>query len=276
MIRTILTMAAPLTFAALGGLYSETAGSLAVFLEGFMVIGSFIAWTVGHATGSWLIGAAAAALLSGSVGWLLASFTRRSGANPFIIALALNLAASGAVDAVSAAWYGTKGVLSDPNGFEVGPLPSIIAACAAVVATALILNRTRMGLRLRAVGVSPEAATDRGIRAGRYVAGAWCAAAALAALGGAAITFRVGAYSPGGIAGRGWISIAIVYLGFRNAWGVAAAAVFFAAAEYAANAAQGTVGTFAVPATVLLGLPPALAFLLFSVSSALRKKRIDT
>lgn len=270
MMRAILTSAAPLMFAALGGLCTEIAGSLAVFLEGFMVLGSFIAWVVAEATGLWILGALSAASFSGLLGWMLAHFTRRTGANPFIVALALNLAAAGAVDAASVALFGTKGVLSDPAASGGGPWPTIIAAWIATAATAFMLARTRVGLRLRAVGRSPEAATDRGIRPGRYIAGAWCAAAALAALGGAAITFRVGAYAPGGIAGRGWISIAIVFLGFRNAWGVAAAAVFFAAAESAANVAQGTA---AVPATVLLGLPAALAFILFAISSALRKKQ---
>lgn len=268
MIASLLASAAPLALAGIGGLLSETAGSLAVFLEGFMTIGSFAAWTATRASGSAAAGCAAAVLVAGSAGYLLARFVKASGANPFIVALALNLAAGGAADALSVVWFGTKGVLSDPSFPNVGSAPFAAMAAAAVAAAAFVLKRTRLGLRLRATGREPNALRERGVDPDAYRAGAWAAAAALAALAGAALTFRVGAYAPGGVAGRGWIALVIVYLGFRKPFGVGAAALAFAAAEYAADIAQGT-GT--VPATVLLGLPSALALVLFVFSTALRK-----
>jgi simple sugar transport system permease protein len=241
-----------------------------VFLEGFMTLGSFVSWTAAKATGSIAAGCASAALLSAGIGFLLARFTKIAGANSFIVALALNLAASGTVDALSVAWFGTKGVLSDPAVKAVGKLPFTVLALAVVAATAFVVSRTRIGLRLRATGRGPQALLERGVSPDRYREGAWAVAAALAALGGAALTFRVGAYAPGGIAGRGWIALVIVYLGFRNAFGVAAAAIAFAAAEYAAAVAQGTGD---VPATLLLGLPSALALALFTASTILRSRR---
>lgn len=270
MIASITASAAPLLLAGLGGLISELAGALAVFLEGFMTLGSFVSWTATKATGSAAAGCAIAALSAAGIGWLLARFIRATGANPFIAALALNLAAAGTVDALSATWYGTKGVLSDPSVPATGSAPFVALAAAAALAAAFIVAKTRVGLRLRASGGDPQALRERGVDPDKYRAGAWAAAAALAALGGAALTFRVGAYAPGGVAGRGWIALVIVYLGFRNALGVAMASIAFAAAEYVAGVAQGTA---VAPATVLLGLPSALALLLFSVSSVLRKER---
>ncbi len=270
MIASILASAAPLALAGIGGLISETAGSLAVFLEGFMTLGSFFAWTGTKAFGSPVAGCLAAAAAAGAVGYSMARFIKSSGANSFIVALSLNLAAGGTVDALSVAWYGTKGVLRDPSAPAVGSLPFIVAAALIVPAAALVLGKTRIGLRLRAAGRDPQALRERGADPERYKAGAWATAAALASLAGAALTFRIGAYAPGGVAGRGWIALVIVYLGFRNPFGVAAAAVAFACAEYAAGVAQ---GSGAVPATLLLGLPSALALVLFAASSAMRKKR---
>lgn len=270
MIASIFAAAAPLMLAGLGGLLTELAGALGVFLEGFMTLGSFVSWTAAKASGSALAGCAAAALVSAGIGFLLARFTKATGANSFIVALALNLAASGTVDALSVAWFGTKGVLADPSVPALGKTPFTALAWAATAAAAFVVSRTRIGLRLRATGRGPQALLERGVDPDRYREGAWAAAAALAALGGAALTFRIGAYAPGGVAGRGWIALVIVYLGFRNAFGVAAAALAFASAEYAAGVAQ---GTGAVPATLILGLPSALALLLFTLSTVLRARR---
>lgn len=269
MIWSILASAAPLMLAGIGGLLTELAGSLGVFLEGFMTAGSFISWTMTKSSGSPLIGCAAAALIAASAGFLMAVFVKKTGANTFITALALNLAANGAVEALSAAWFGTKGVLVDPAVPALGNMPFTVLAAFAALASAFVISRTRVGLRLRAAGRNPQALLERGGNPDRYRAAAWSAAAALAALAGAALTFRIGAFAPGGVAGRGWIALVIVFLGFRTSLGVAAAAVALAAAEYAAGVAQGT-GT--VPATLLLGLPSALALILFTVSTILRNR----
>ncbi len=270
MIASILAIAAPLLIAGLGGLLTDLSGHLGVFLEGFMTLGSFMAWTAAKATGSAAAGCAAAAAASGAAGYLLARFAKATGANTFIVALAFNLAAAGTVDALSIAWYGTKGVLSDPAVRAAGDVPFTVLALAAAVAVGFVVSRTTVGLRLRAAGQAPQALVERGVNPDRYWEAAWAAAAALAALGGAALTFRVGAYAPGGVAGRGWIALVLVYLGFRNSFGVAAAAFAFSTAEYVADVAQ---GTGAVPSTLLLGLPSALALVLFTASSILRARR---
>ena len=281
MIGAVLASAAPIILAGLGALLTELSGSLGVFMEGFMTLGSFVSWTAAHSTGSALVGTLAAAFLAAAVGWALARFVRVTAADPFIVALALNLGAGGLADALSVAWYGTKGVLSDPGVTAaatvhlplldsvplVGALlsghgPFVYLSWAAVLSASFVIRRTRVGLRLRASGRAGDALAERGVDPRRYRAGAWAAAAALGALAGAALTFRIGAYAPGGVAGRGWIALAAVYLGFRNAWGVAAAALLFAVAEQLASSAQ---GAGAVPAPVLLGLPSALAVVLYAL-----------
>ncbi|MDR1373777.1 MAG: ABC transporter permease [Treponema sp.] len=291
MIDSLFTTAAPLLLAALGAFFTDLAGTLGIFIEGFMTLGSFCSWIIAGKTGSVFGGSLLSGIIMASAGWTLARFVRRTGANPFIAALALNLAAGGITASLSTAWFGTKGVLRNPGPIVYEPvrfsfvenlpllgpvlsghLPYVYLSWICTIAASVIVGRTTLGLRLKAAGRSPEAALERGIRTGLYREGAWAAAAFLAALAGAALTFRVGAYTPGGSAGRGWIALAAVYLGFRTVWGTAAAALLFAAAELAGLGIQG-LGAF--PATVLLGFPPAVALGLYTVSSSISKNRKD-
>jgi simple sugar transport system permease protein len=282
MIRDLLSSAAPLMLGSLGALLTELSGTLGIFIEGFMTLGSFFSYIFASRTGSAAAGILLAAVLAGLAGGGLSRFVHATGANPFIAGLALNLAAVGITDSLSIMWFGTKGVLRNPQtpipgpvtippleripligGILSGERPSVYTAWGLTLLTALIISRTRVGLRLRASGLSIMAAAERGIRPRRYREGAWAAAAFLAALAGAALTFRVGAYAPGGVAGRGWICLAAVFLGFRRVWGVTMAALMFALAERIGLRIQ-IFG--ALPATMLLGLPSALALVLYTLS----------
>jgi simple sugar transport system permease protein len=266
MINALLSQAAPVMLASLGALFTELSGTLGVFIEGFMVLGSFFSWVIAGWTGSVFWGSLLTALFAGLTGALLAAFVQKTGANPFIAGLALNIAAGGITETLSTLWFGTKGVLRNPALAGLSHVPFVYTALLLVIVSGIIIENTRSGLRLKASGLDGEAALDQGIRPSLYRAYAWAIAAFLASLAGAALSFRVGAYSPGGVAGRGWIALAAVYLGFRNVWGTAAAALLFALAERIGFIAQ---GLSAVPATVLLGLPSALALVLYSVSQAL-------
>jgi simple sugar transport system permease protein len=265
---SLLIFAAPLMIGSLGALLTEVSGSLGIFIEGFMTLGAFFSWIIAGWTGSAAAGILIAAALAALAGGGLSRFVRFTGANAFIAGLAVNLAAGGITDSLSIIWFGTKGVLRNP-AIPIPPSPVYIyTAWGLTLLTALVIGRTRTGLRLRAVGLSADVAAERGIRPGCYRDGAWAAAAFLAALAGAALTFRVGAYAPGGIAGRGWLCLAAVYLGFRRVWGTAAAALVFALVERIGLSLQ-IFG--ALPATVLLGLPPALALILYTVSEFINR-----
>lgn len=289
MITSILSAAAPLMLASLGALLTELAGVLGIFIEGFMTMGAFFSWIIAGRTGSVFLGALLTALAGGLTGWGLARFVHKTAANPFIAGLALNLAAEGVTGSLSQAWFGTKGVLRFPGlsvpgpvripfleelpfigGILSGQLPFTYIGWGLVLLGSLVIGATPLGLRLRASGIRPEAAVERGLHPRRYREGAWAAAAFLACLAGAALTFRVGAYTPGGIAGRGWIALAAVYLGFRTVPGTAAAALIFALAEHIGLALQRFA---ALPVTVLLGFPSALALILYSLSQGVNTRR---
>jgi hypothetical protein len=53
------------------------------------------------------------------------------------------------------------------------------------------------------------------------------------------LSFKVGVYSLGGIGSRAWIALALVFLGFRNVWGIFATSLIFAFAETLSFGVQG-------------------------------------
>jgi simple sugar transport system permease protein len=86
------------------------------------------------------------------------------------------------------------------------------------------LYYTNFGLQLRAVGENPEAADASGINVFRIRYLALLIGGALMAVGGAFLSLaQLGAFSPGIIAGRGWVAIALVIFArwdpLRAMWG---------------------------------------------------------
>ncbi|MDR1867918.1 MAG: ABC transporter permease [Treponema sp.] len=277
MLEDLLTTAVPLILAALGALLTELSGCLGIFIDGFMVFGSFFSFVCGSWTASLFWGCFLSALGAGVIGFALARFVRISGANPFIVGLAFNTFAGALTASCSAMLFGTKGVvrvasvaipqrLSIFSGYSV----FVYVSWLMVIIVTVVLHTTTVGFRLRAAGRSAQAALERGLHPERYREGAWACAAVLAALAGAALTFRIGAYTPGGVAGRGWIALATVYLGFRTVWGTVLAAVLCAAADHIGLSLQ-RVESF--PITALLGIPSALALVLYTVACIFKKEK---
>jgi simple sugar transport system permease protein len=287
----ILYAASPVLIAALGALLTEYAGFLLIGIEGFMVLGSFGCFILTVLTGSAVTGTAITVVLCAAGGFMLCRFVKKSGSDPFIAGIALNLAAQGLCGALSLRFFGTGGVLRNAL-FAAPPLvglplaghllapqpPFVYAALVCLAAEAVFLKTSVWGFRLRATGLSAgsgrDAVTERGLDPWRYREGSWTAAAFLAALAGCAVSFRVGVYAPGGTGGRAWIALAAVYLGFRNVWGIFAASLVFAFAE---NLSFGVQGLFKVSSGygvyALSGLPSALALVLYVLASRLSRAR---
>lgn len=89
-----------------------------------------------------------------------------------------------------------------------------LAYLAVVIAfgTSYILNRTRVGLHLRAVGESPTTADAAGINVTRYKYMATCIGCMIAGLGGLyyVMDYACGVWSNDAFGDRGWLAIALV------------------------------------------------------------------
>lgn len=275
MIAAILESMGPLVIVAIGGLFAERAGILNIALEGCIAVGAFTAVLVLSASSSVVLGLTAAVTAGLLFGLLMALGTLVFRGNPFVVGLGINLLAPALAALVSQVVFGHKGVLRLPDGPVPGPviagvdLPFWVALAAAGTA-AFVLARTAYGRRLRAAGERSNLLEERGISPRRTRMTALLVSSGSAALAGFFLALRVGAWVPGMSAGRGWIALVVIWLGFRRPWGIVAAALVFGAAEAVAQRAQ---GTLQVPATLLLALPYVIALVALTVATLASRRR---
>ncbi|MBQ3225724.1 MAG: ABC transporter permease [Clostridia bacterium] len=88
----------------------------------------------------------------------------------------------------------------------------VYVAIIVAIISSYILNKTRMGLHLRAVGESPETADAAGINVTKYKYISTCIGSAIAGQPGLyyVMDYANGVWSNNGFGDRGWLSIALV------------------------------------------------------------------
>ena len=239
--------AAPVSFgallylAALGELFSEKVGILNLGVEGMMAVGAVTGFMAAMETGNpWvaLVVAIAAGALVATVPGL---FTVVLGAEQVVSGLSLTILGIGL-----AAYLG-KGYVGRPPGAELvpvdwGPLseirwlgpvlfrqsPIVYLAVLVGVASWFVLNRTRVGLALRAAGESASTTDVAGHSVGALRLSGVAIGGGLAGASGAYLTLSVTPqWAEGLTAGRGWIAVALVIFGAWRPGRVAVGALLF-------------------------------------------------
>ncbi len=248
-------LAVPLICACLAGLWSERAGVVDIGLEGKMLAAASAAAVVAVTTGSaflgLLAGIAASVLFALVHGY--ASITQRG--NQIVSGVAINMLAAGLAAVLGNAWYGQGGrtppveqsqrflPIDLPLVDGIGAIPVIGAvygqllsghtllawlAFAAVPLTWWVLQKTRFGLRLRAVGENPAAVDTAGISVTRLRYSAVIICGVLCGLGGAYLAIAQGAgYLNNMTAGKGFIALAaLIFAKWRPGPALAACLLF--------------------------------------------------
>lgn len=219
-----LAAATPLLFAGLGELVAERTGVINLGVEGMMLVGAIASFAAAAESGYGAAAGLPAGALAGAATALIFAF--------FALSLAANQAACGLALTIFgiglSAFIGQHYVSYSLPGLKpiaipllsdipfVGPVlfnqdAIVYLAMLSFVAVAWTLSRTRLGLLLKAVGESPEAAHAIGypVIAIRY--GAVAFGGALAGIAGAYLST---VYTPLWVqnmsAGRGWIAVALV------------------------------------------------------------------
>jgi general nucleoside transport system permease protein len=275
-----IAMATPILLAALGELLVEESGIINVGIEGAMLAGAFFALSGVYFTGSIAVGLtcgiAAATAINAMLGVLLINLA----VNQVVAGTALNIFAAGITGVFYRKFFGITGkafIVSPLHALAVGPLaripffgpmlfdqsPLVYLAFLLVPVFAWLIRRTRYGLRVRAAGERPEAADALGL--GVYAL-RWQALMVSGVLTGLAGAFLTLAYANTFVenisAGRGFVALAVVILGQRNSWGLAAASLLFGAAMALQFGLQ-ALGT-AVPYQLFLALPYALTLIVLA------------
>jgi len=257
LLAQLLRIGTPYLLAAGGGVLAETGGMMSLALEGYMLTGACAAAFGAAATGSAWGGVVAGAAGGAVAAALFALATVRARADQIVTAIAINLLAVGATRFALRVGFGSSSNSARIPGF--GALdPLVVVALVAMPLLAAAIARTRFGLRLRAAGERPDAATAAGIDVARIRILAILASGALAGLGGAYLALDQHQFTDEMTAGRGFIALAAVIFGRWAPLRVGLACLLFAAAETLALRLQ---LTSAVPSQFVSMIPYALTIL---------------
>jgi len=209
-----IRLATPLLLAALGGLWSERSGVINIGLEGMLLAGAFTAAVVTHFVHNPWLGLAAA-ILAGMLTALVHAFVCITcKADQVVSGTAINILFLGLPALLSGALFESTGATPQIPQDQLLPVAPIVMAFALVPITWYVLNRTRFGLRLRAVGENPEAADTAGIRVDAVRYAGVILSGALAAIGGAYLSIgQSSLFTRNMSAGRGFIALAALIFG---------------------------------------------------------------
>ena len=260
LLKYTLLYASVLALVALGGMFSERSGIINIALEGIMVVGGLagvVAVNVFNAAGiPAVLGVLLTILIAGLAGMLYSSLLAFSAVNlkadQTIGGTALNLLATALAVVIAKRINGTDSPKISYNSttnqvlnnldfsFQVGPLTLnwfIIIAVIALAAAWFVLYRTRFGMRLMACGEHPQAADSVGINVYKMRWYGVLISGLLGGIGGMAyIVPAVGDWNfEIGVAGMGFLALAVMIFGQWKPAGIAAAALFFAVFRAMAN-----------------------------------------
>jgi simple sugar transport system permease protein len=247
LVSSTLIWATPLTFAAIGGMFSERSGVVNIALEGMMLSGAFFGVLGADKFNSWEMGLVLAAVAGGAFGLLHAFFSIQLRADQIVGGTAINFLALGVTGYFFIQIYGDQGSPGDlpriPNvnipglkNFKFldnafGSLNLMIwLSFVLLIVAYVVMFKTPLGLRIRAVGEHPRAAETVGISVYLIRYASVILSGMLAALGGAYLSVGfVGSFNENMTAGRGFIALAALIFGNWRPFGAFAAALLFGA-----------------------------------------------
>lgn len=273
-----LAAATPLLFAAMGETVVEKSGVLNLSIEGMMAIGAATGFVVATSSESYLSGFVIAALASTALSLVFATLVLVFRANQVASGLAVGILGLGFSVLIGKNYEGkTITPISDLSFGSLSDIPvlgdilfshdpMVYAGIASVLLTSLLLSHSRLGLILRAVGESPQAASAIGypVLLIRFLAVAF--GGAMAGIGGAYLTLG---YTPlwaeGLVAGRGWIVVALVVFGMWRPIRIAMGAYLFGAVSLLELFIQGQ--GFAIPSQLMSALPYIITIIILAAIS---------
>ncbi|MCL2264461.1 MAG: ABC transporter permease [Treponema sp.] len=267
-LKSTVTIMIPIFFAACGGLFPALAGTLNIALEGLLLIGAFSSLAVFNFTGSAAAAVASAVFAAVLLSSLHAFSVFKLRANLFISGIAVNLLSSGLCIVLSDKIFKTKGVVTADSGADIF-LSFIFTGLFLLVISWIAIYKTPFGYRLRACDKNTVALVSLGIKPDHFKIIAILISGVFCGIGGSFLSINLGAYVPEMSAGKGWIALAVIFLGARKPFGILAAALLFAFAESFSNYAQ---GIWSIPSGLILAFPYVCTLIAMIVVSIIHKK----
>ena len=245
--RLTLEAAALLLLPALGGVISERSGVVNIAMEGMMLTGAFFSVVADLAWHNpWL--ATLVAMAAGALIALIhAVVSIQFRADQIVSGIAINIFAAGMTVFLVNRIYGLQDIghvgqsdllpYIDVHGLDRVPFFGqvlfdqnvvVYIALIVLVATHIVLFRTRLGLRIRAVGEHPQAADTAGLNVFAIRYGAVVTSGILSGLAGAFLAIGISnTFVPNMTDGRGYIALAAMIFGKWTPFGAFIACLIF-------------------------------------------------
>ncbi len=242
MLTTMVGLAMPFLYAAIGEVFAQASGVVNLGVDGIMLLSAFAAFFVALGTGSLWLGLLAAAVVGLLMGLLMSFVSVSLKAEQGVSGIGLYMFGLGLSSLLFKVLIGTVKTI---QGFPPLPIPflsdlpfigpilfrSSILVYGAFLLVPLawfVLEKTTLGLKIRSVGQNPAAADSLGIGVNRIRYLSVCIGAVLAGIAGASLSIaELNLFQDDLTAGQGFIAVALVYFGGWSPWGVLGGALLF-------------------------------------------------
>lgn len=237
-----IRLATPYLYAAIGEAFGQRSGVLNLGVEGQMLLGAFAAFYVAFTTENLWLGMLAAVIVGALMGLAMAFVTVNLHAEQGISGIGFYLFGLGLSDLLFQKLLGT---VETVKGFSKIYIPGlsdvpivgdiffrqnilVYIAFALVPVAWFVLNKTTLGLKIRAVGENPEAADSLGVSVARVRYFTIILGGILSAVAGASMSIALlNVFQQNMTSGLGFIAVALVYFGAWRPWGVLGGALLF-------------------------------------------------
>lgn len=291
-LSSILRATTPILLAALAALVAQQSGIVNMAVEGIMLFAALFAAIGAGLTGNVWIGLVCGISISVILSLVLAYFKMSMNADEILIAIAINMLATGATIFLLFLFTGDR---STSSKLGLNALPTInipfiqdipvigqvlsgqniltYVAFLAVIVINIVLYKTSLGLRIRAVGGNPDAAISTGVSVEKTRYLALIISGVLAGLAGSYMSMGyMSMFTKNMVAGRGFIALAAANVGGMHPIGTMFASLLFGVCSALANSLQST----GIPVEFINMIPYAvtiIAYAFFSYRLLTKKKR---
>lgn len=241
----LVRTSAPMIFAAMGELVTEKAGILNLGCDGIILMSASVASLIVIVTGNYALAFMGALVVGLALGALLAYFAIDKRANQTIVGLLINFLTYGLAIILYRVMADLAGMFISFSVMSPVPIPvlsgipyvgkiffnqpvTVYVSILIIPVIYFVINYTRIGLYLRAVGNSARVSDFLGVNVRRVRYLATLVGASLLGISGAHLALvEFGSFNEQMTGGIGWLGILSVILGGWKPIGVTLATLFF-------------------------------------------------
>lgn len=245
-LRTMITMSTPFLLASLGETFSQLSGVINLGVDGIMLLAGFLAFYVTLITGNLWLGLFVAMLTGLAMGLLMSLVSVTFKAQQGISGIGLQMFGLGMSSLLFKMLVGTVKTVSGFQAIKIpllGDIPFIgeilfnhnilvYIAFSLVPIAWWVIEKTTLGLKIKAAGQNPAAVDSVGINVDKIRYISVCIGSVLAGMAGASISISISnLFQDNLTAGQGFIAVALVYFGGWTPVGVLGGALLFSLAN---------------------------------------------